>query len=66
LVPLASRSDDRVDGERELVVLGEAVEEVLGAVVVADLGADLEVAADLVAGKRSDRQADRSLVEALA
>src|SRR6476620_3098541 len=57
--------EDDVDGGGELVVAGEAVEEVLGGPVVADLGADLEIPADLTVGHRRDRQPERRLERVL-
>src|SRR5947208_1418957 len=57
--------EDRVDAERELAVALEAVKEIAVAVVVADLGTDLEVLLQRIAGEGRDRYAERRLVEVL-
>src|ERR1700752_2652926 len=55
--PCWSRSEveARVDPERHLVVIRQAAEECLARIVVANLGADLQVLAEVVVGERRDR-----------
>src|SRR4051812_11860639 len=55
--------EDRVDADRELVVVGAAVEEGFLGVVVADLGTDHEVAAERVVREGLDRHAEGGLVD---